>query len=283
MKKRIVSLLLAVGMVFGLTACGGGAGAAKAKDNPMVVTIEGKQYDLTGDLQEVVGQMVKDGIVVYDSELNEGRSYWYYDENAQLTVSEESGQLLAKEYPIRLLFSDENIELIVSRYELSRKVTFETVDGITEISTKEELESVENYTQLGAAYYALYMDGKMVDPEAFRDTLEEYLDATEEMSMSEATEQFFPQGRCMNYFDLQLYQLMTKNVYAGRDFRNRVEQEQQRHIETTLLFMLATEEAYRLLKEGEIETYDIIIYGGGVSYEHYSYDPDWDASKFGER
>ena len=278
MKKRIVSLVLAVGMVFGLTACGGGAGAAK--DNPMVVTIGGNQYDLTGDFREVVGQMVKDGIVVYDSELNEDWSYWYYDENAQLTVSEESGQLLASEKPIYLY---ENTDLIVSRYDLSRKVPFETVDGITETSTKEELESVENYTQMGFAYYALYMDGKMVDPEAFRDTLEEYLDATEEKPMSEATEQFFPQGRCMNFADIRLYQQMTQNAYVGREFRNRIEQEQQPYTETVLLFMLATEEAYRLLTEGKIETYDIIIYGGGVFYEHYSYDPDWDESQFGER
>lgn len=281
MKKKIISLVLAASMMLGLVACGGASGGG-ASNNPMIVTIEGNQYDLTGDLQEVVGQMVEDGIVVFDKEYGidgvDEWIFWNYDENGQLTVSEDWGQVSARENSLY-----QNSDLIVSRYELSGKVTFETVDGITETSTKEELESVENYTQMGNAYYALYMDGKMVDPEAFRDTLEEYLDATEEKPMSEATEQFFPQGRCMCFGDPRLYQQMTQNTYVGRNFRERIEQEQQPYTETLLLFMLATEEAYKLLKEGEIETYDIIIYGGGVFYEHYSYDPDWDASKFGER
>ena len=56
MRKKLISLVLAVSMILGLTACGG--------NSPCTITIEGKKYDLSDDFQDVVSEMVKNDISV---------------------------------------------------------------------------------------------------------------------------------------------------------------------------------------------------------------------------
>ena len=59
MKKKVISLFLTVGMIMGLTACGGSA-------NEFIVEIEGDKYDLSGDFQEVKGFMVANDMSAAD-------------------------------------------------------------------------------------------------------------------------------------------------------------------------------------------------------------------------
>ena len=271
MKKRIISLILALSMVLGMTACG-----KKEPNASMIITIEEKQYDLSGDFQEVVGQMVTDGIVVFDFE---GTTTWLYDESGHCAESEvPERQVYAR---ASLLYPD--IGLVMNSYGITRKTSYETVDGVTNNSTLEEIAALENHIQMGNFYYALYTDGKQVDFESFRDTYDAYLSATEELVLKEATEQYFPVGPTIHIRPgNSLYQSMTIDNCVGQNFRTLVET--GLYWEPTLLVMLAAADAYELLKKGVIESYDIIIYSqGDVTYEHYFYDPNGTESKYNVR
>lgn len=287
MKKKVIGLLLLLCMVLEIVACGKDEGKDEGKNagsnSATVITIEEKKYDLADDFQKVVGQMVKDGIVVYDrKQENDGYINYIYDENGCLSKSDvKDVQINATEK----MLSQEN-GLVFSTYNISSKVAFETTDGINDLSTMAELDELDKYISgvVGANYIALYQGGQYVDLEKYSDLCEEYITSTEEMTPAEATKKYMPYGLVLQpqSFNGQLWMLMNKDAYLGARFRQDVEKYEYNKMQIMLL--LAATDSYEMMKEGKIKSYDIISYTGNekvmVSFQHYTYDPKWDVSKF---
>ena len=291
MKKKVIGLLLLLCMVLGIVACGKDEGKDESEDegknagsnSATVITIEGKKYDLADDFQKVVGQMVKDGILVYDrKQENDGYINYIYDENGCLSKSDmKDVQINATEK----MLNQEN-GLVFSTYNISSKVAFETTDGINDSSTMAELDELDKYISgvVGANYIALYQGGQYVDLEKYSDLCEEYITSTEEMTPAEATKKYMPYGLVLQpqSFNGQLWMLMNKDAYLGARFRQDVEKYEYNKMQIMLL--LAATDSYEMMKEGKIKSYDIISYTGNekvmVSFQHYTYDPKWDVSKF---
>lgn len=291
MKKKVIGLLLLLCMVLGIVACGKDEGKDESEDegknagsnSATVITIEGKKYDLADDFQKVVGQMVKDGILVYDrKQENDGYINYIYDENGCLSKSDvKDVQINATEK----MLNQEN-GLVFSTYNISSKVAFETTDGINDSSTMAELDELDKYISgvVGANYIALYQGGQYVDLEKYSDLCEEYITSTEEMTPAEATKKYMPYGLVLQpqSFNGQLWMLMNKDAYLGARFRQDVEKYEYNKMQIMLL--LAATDSYEMMKEGKIKSYNIISYTGNekvmVSFQHYTYDPKWDVSKF---
>ena len=248
------------------------------------LTIDGEKYDLSEEFQAVVGNMVENGIYVVDV-----RTSIAYDENGkyvnknqeELDVSDIKccvGEYKSTNMP--------DVHTICDMYELSYPddCEFMTVDGVDQDFDDEDLEELEGYISIGGitnsneeSYIALYMDGKRVDLEEYRDTYEEWLEEAEKTDF---------QGASEKYLDLQhipeTYYLLTgNNVYSNLEFGKS----DYPYFEEEMLFTFAEQEADKALEAGKIQSFEVVRYGyiGGemsFSYCYYFYDEDWDYKKF---
>ncbi len=300
MKKKALCLLLGVGMVLGLAACGAGGGSAS---KVLTLKWDGDKYDLSGDFQKVVGKMVEDGHVVVGS-----RNNGLFDEDGKfagsamkvLTSGElDDGLCYAFEAPIDM--SMQVSSLIESFYSIGfREEEYETADGITGESSRSDIKDLDGYVKVrqqrgGEAFAAMYMDGKRVDLDEYEDKLDDYLDMLNEEGVAEAKKEFFPTP-IVGIFQYAVPGSMgMKAVMTGGDgqevdykemFR---EYQSQWGAENMLTMALVAQEAAEALEDGDIKSYSVIVYeyfdDDGedkvqTSIYIYTYDEDYDIGKF---
>lgn len=311
MKKRIISLILAVCMTLGLAACNNAPVTGAGKDEEgkegdaglglnfdlfsgagtdtnatseiMTVTINGEKYDLSDDFQKVVGEMVKNGLQPMNPQYMK-----IYDENGKYMNHRDTSDLQNAFYAWEVSYAPtlEFSTIIVDRYEFRNSwkhdYTFETVDGITQDSDADDLEVLEGYQPCRGlldlkrdACRAIYVDGKIVDLEEYRDVYEEWLKEAEENGYSAAFEKYLT-GLYANELILGFpYHTVNVEDYA----------EQISYLEKNMLMAFAYQEAAEALEAGEIRSVDIIWYeenseGLNVNYIHYYSDENWDRDKF---
>lgn len=277
MKKKVCCVLIVLCMVLGLTACG-------AKGDVMSVAIGGKTYNLSEDVQDIIGMMVDDGILAVD--FNTQR---LYDEEGKVSdkrmidmINEDpDGKMVVyiSEIPAN---PSPDYNPIVSQYMIGcEEIEYKTIHGIGYKSDEKSIKSLDGYIPYTArinaknmAYAALYIDGSLVDLEEYEDLLEDLLKDAEETNLMRAVREYMPESTYYPQGCSFLINPETPTEIYDEDA-----------IEGSLLLALAAQEAGELLSEGDIDSYDIIVYekhedGMQVAYYHYFYDDNWQLSKF---
>ena len=314
MKKIVISLLLIASMMFGMVACGGsskndnteaGTDNANAEgsdaetdhifDNDaleenivaemgILVRINGNEYDLTDDFKTLAGQMAKDGLNVLDCYMG-----GLYDENGERIPNSngtppEGVRVQAGNVPLNRRFSPIMRQMF---YLYPQDNEYEAASGICFNSSKEDLENLDGYMYYNGrmilrphlmekdTYYALYVDGKMVDLEEYRDEFDAWradMDAlgTEAaflIHMGEgslfAVNQIFELGRMGEFQQIEAYFSEEGSMAESR-----------------ILLAFAALDAGRRLENKEISAYDIIEYsyveekGVFMCVEHFYLDAE---------
>lgn len=285
MRKKSLICILVLCMVMLFSGCG--------DINPHVIEIDGITYDLTGDFQDVVGDMVEDDVIVANM-----YNLRYYDEDGCFTKSGGDNKLLLNEESLPVCFVDQrltttlNSEIVVSKYYL--KDVFETAHGINEDSKKSAIKSLDDFRKYkglinsnNKSYLCMYMDDKIIDLDKYEDKLEEIINemgTNELIDWKKIIKEFFPDITArpeicpilVTSYNVEPFQNENDiNDNFGKNYFWDVQ----------LLIGLAAQDAASMLKDGDIDSYSLIIYDieddyNSVYYYIYTYDDDWDNKKF---
>lgn len=278
MKKRLLCLLgLCATVLF--TACG-----SKGVHS---VKLDGKTYDLTGDFQEVVGDMVESDVFVADMQTLRS-----YDENgcfskgkgSVLTQNTESLPVcLATQRPNNQI----NTEIIQNVYYFRNE--YETAHGIKEDSKKKDIKALDGFVkyrgarQLNSdAYIGMYIDNKPVNLDNYEDECDDILDVLEEnpSKIQDIREEYFSDVQAIPSV-CALFQSPDVIPYSNiNDIQMR-----NQYLAIDIMIALASQDAAEALRDGEIDSYSLVWYSienesVETYYYIYTYDDDWDNQKF---
>jgi len=300
MKKRLISLLLAVVMTLGLTACGGGGGGH------MTVTIDGNKYNLSGDFQDVVGTIVKDDIHVVSTmgqfEFDENGYFQKYD----MAAVREGKAIFAMEQLKMGVINDEPVREVVGQYyELSTgNADYKTADGITNKSDADDIAALTGYVaQQGIrfpgneSYAGFYIDGKNVDLTEYEDELEKLLaDVEDGVVATEIMSEYF-YGISMfadtRFAKSNIPMVIFTDLQQATDNDDMSDfNEKYPFFEEDMLLALAFMDAGAKLMNDDIKNYTLIIYeydendeGDAMWTYFYDYhrDKNYDIHKFDKK
>lgn len=286
MKKRLLSVVVVLGMVCGLCAC------SSAGKKAATVTIEGETYDLSGDFQEVVISMVQDGLNV-----GERLRYNVYDEEGMFNqegVQRDVDYLWADE---RVYAKDWNNGTLL--YNIfcveGNKFDFESKMGITSDSRKKEIRELEGfvhsdmYKMIGGVVAgnehrdALFVNGDMVDLSEYDDDYEEWVEYVKEKGIYAGVNDPYMIGDGF-YYIIHAYE-----HYGITDIDAFIE-EYDKYDETfkdTVVLQLALNDAITGMENGEVDSCSILSFGLTndeedivMCYINYHFDADYDDMKY---
>lgn len=291
MKKRLINLILIASMVMTMASCGSDDANQDATQDAvqeqnvieavsdevrdvLVIGINGKEYDLSRDFKAVVGQMVQDGLCAYnDMYLME------YNPNGEMVeaVASEAERPIISVYQMRQ--AAEVSPIVRCKYDLKYLDDFTTVDGINGESVADNVGTLEGYMIYGSEEYmeavAMYIDGRRVNLEAYRDIYEEWL--------NEIIVENNADGAYTEYLSTARYYInnFVMNETIMRDNDAVKEKMNETGFEQQMLLTFAAMDAGQKAENGEINSYDIITYlyrtesGANVSYLHYYADEEF--------
>lgn len=289
MKRKVLSVIMMLSMVVGLTACG-------AK-NPASITIEGNSYDLSGDFQEVVGAMAADGLQVANYYMNLNNTY-VFDEDGKMYLDKdfdkEEPYLLALERYVNTVPQNDDLGPFIHKmYMLDTNAEFESKLGFNSESEAEELEELNGFIKCtpirnmkSDAYVALYVDGKRINLREYEESVEEWKDEFDgKRTFKEVTDEFIPDF----YYPQTVCRLFVFDFVAfSRDFDELEERVKKNGIslEEEMMLAFAMQEACEQLEEGEAES--VVVVKVEVTedddvlmeYNEFYFDDDWDPNKF---
>ncbi len=287
MKKRFLSMVVVLGMVCGLCACG------NAGKKAATVTIEGETYDLSGDFQEVVISMVQNGL-----DVGERQRYNVYDEEGMFNqegVQRDVDYIWADE---RVYASDWNDgTLLYSVFCIEGdKFDFESKMGITSDSDKKEIRELEGfvhtdmYMTIGGVIVgnenrdALFVNGDMVDLSEYEDDYEEWVEYVKEEGIYAGVSAPYMLGDGF-YFILYAYE-----VYGISDIDAFIEQYDATYdgsFKDTVVLQLALNDAITGMENGEVDSCSILSFGLTrdekdiiMCHINYYLDADYDDMKY---
>lgn len=283
MMKKIIAILIVTCATMGLVACGG--------KEISQVTMNGKKYNLSGDFQDVVGEMTKNGITVIDS-----LSMIVYDDDGK--YGRKVTTQMIRDGLEDVCFANETLnvnpasdsKIVVASYQLRSAVisNFKTMDGITEESDADDIAKLEGYVPQrgilkvdGQTYAAVYIDGEKVDLEEYENEAEDWIDCASEKGAAFAMDKYFPDLReCIPANCKLLNSIYYVNQFQTNDFSD-----EKLFLQEELSIAFAAREAGEMLYDEEIDSFDIVVYEHTgeeiwVYYYHYYYDENWDVKKF---
>lgn len=293
MKKRIL-------MFLGIIVCVGSIISCKTKEQETqieeeiqieekvleegVLFIGEEMYDLTELPQDIIGDMVANGVIVIDS-----LTGYLYDTNGMLSEkdifelkseSTELGNMLEVHVDNVSATYSSNVVLAEFLIENSETV-YRTWNAITQCSEEEDIKCLEDYvpcavTKSRPAYVCIYADGKPMSLQAYEEPLKVLMKAREEERLKEALKEYLKE---VSYVPKAITCVRRKGI-DGLEERFDYEE-----IEGALWIMLAAQDAGKMLDSAEITSYDIVVYekAGDAMwckvYHHY-YDDAWDPRKY---
>lgn len=290
MKKKILSMIITLGMVCGLCACG------NAGEKAATFIIEDETYNLSGDFQDVVGSMVENDLQVayYLFSLNDT---YVFDEDGKCYLSEDFDKDEPYIYAMERCENSvpENDELgsfIRKIYMFDENVEFEAKLGFDSDSDKKEIKDLEGFmkcTQIihkdNDTYVAMFVDGEMVDFEEYEEPFEEWkeeFDGTK--SFSDTLAKYFPE----NYYpQLVCRMFMADYLKMGRDYDEIMERAEDSGflVKEEMILAFAMQDACELLEEGEAQKVVVIRieisedYSNILEYNEFFFDDDWEPEK----
>lgn len=276
-KKSLICILgLCISILF--AACG--------SVNPLIVKIDDISYDLSGDFQDVIGEMVENDLLVKDY-----RSMQPYDKKGRYRALKDGeskfdiASCVATQSP--LIMHDPGI--IESVYSFNND--YETVSGINDNSKGKEINSNDEFVKYrgmrkvnNEAYVAMYIDNKAVDIDEYRDELRLILrdfDVKDSADVERMSELYFSDveslPRILSFGDI-LSSLSKDDFLKENNGKNM-------YVDISLSIALAANDAAEKLRDGDIDSYSIIYHEinekyTATEYRVYTYDEDWDVEKF---
>lgn len=289
MKKQFLSLTIMFSILCGLCACG----ADKA---PTIITIEGKSYDLSGDFQEVVGNMVKDDLQVVSAYSN-GLDYNIYDEDGKIDKNtdfdKDEPYIYAIERSEVITPDDEELGCLIQKmYLLDANAEFNSIIGFNSDSKKKDIKNLGGFMECvpvrmrnSDAYGALFVDGKAVDFSEYEDDYEEWKEMLDEEGYKRTFDKFFPKPWYPKLVCRIFYADFMKMSNTYDEFETRAE-EVGISLKEEIMLAFAMQDACERLEDEEIESLvsvkvevteedDIIM-----EYIEFYFDAEWDDDKF---
>lgn len=289
MKKKILSVVLTFGMMIGMVGCG--------SKNPAGITIEGKNYDLSGDFQEVVGSMVEEDLQVayYMFSLNDT---YVFDEDGKRYLADEFDKnepfILAMERNENTVPENDELGTFVHKiYMLDANVEFESKLGFGSEDDGEEIEELKGFMKTtpikmmkSDAYVALYVDGEMVDFEKYEESFEEWKDSFDGTnSYRDALTEFFPQS----YYPKLVCRMFAADYLSmSREYDEIMERAKDMgfKVKEDIILAFAMQDACEQLEEGEAQSVVVVKVevseddGNLMEYNEFYFDEDWDPEKY---
>ena len=297
MKKRVFALLLVLGVMCNVTACGGNIGEKAA-----LAIIDDTEYVLSEDFQTVVGTMVEDGLRVIDCnrlkifdedgkwdgtaslldeydvacmERDRSREMCQFEPDEYEDYVDEYGNFILKIYYL----DDMEEKEIVSGLGIS------SIDDVDEVMEKVKFQKKDyvTYTWGDYGYAAILVNGKVMDVSQYEDELEKLKDY-------EGTKD---KGILAKYFPHVVGFGVSR--LAGDIFRTCLTYEEMKAVadridlslEEELLLHFALEDAYDQLEDEEIESFSLVSVGVleeeervNMVYSEFFFDEQWDSEKF---
>ena len=276
-KKSLICILgLCISMLF--AACG--------SVNPLIVKIDDISYDLSGDFQDVIGEMVENDLLVKDY-----RSMQPYDKKGRYRALKDGenkldmGACLATQKPVFLHAPG----IIESIYNF--KEDYETVTGINDKSSVDAIKANDEYVKYRGMrrvnnedYVAMYIDNKAVDINEYRDELRLILrdfDVKNPADVERMKELYFsdmesiPSILCFS----DILSMLSKDDFLKENNGKNL------YVDISLSIALAANDAAEKLRDGDIDSYSILYHEINEEYTEteyrvYTYDEDWDVEKF---
>lgn len=172
--RKILSILLCAILVCSMIGC---ANTQNSKKSVNIVEIEGHEYDLSQDFEEVIDTMAKDGLIIVDMM----KSTVYTEDGEWINVLKSNMDFDS----INLYVASRNMpqgehQLNVFEFDYGN-TDFKTVDNMTYKSSVEDLKNLEGYTsgynisqdREQSARFAFYEDGELIDLDKYRKMLKE--------------------------------------------------------------------------------------------------------------
>ncbi|MBR6665134.1 MAG: hypothetical protein IKL22_05370 [Lachnospiraceae bacterium] len=293
MKKRLLTVLLTICMVAGLSACGNN-GHKFAN-----ITIEGEKYNLSQDFEEVVKALNENDVQVcsFTRWGNSISKPYVFDEDCKLVKSEgrEDIFLYADYAPVskyRYSAVDVDVEdLVIKSYVFYGGAEYITASGIEYDSDSDDLKDLKGYSKMDilfnykqTTYGALYVDGKIVDLEKYEDEFEEWKDYVDENGFGEAMEEYLP-NRQYYHLSSRIWSDMYKSRRSYSELKDYCE-DTGMPLKNVILTNFAMHDAGEKLEDGKIESYTLVRYETTeddevfMQYLEYSMDEDWDEDDY---
>lgn len=284
MKKKISAMCMLVLMIIGLTSCGQSSASKIA-----TITLEGIEYDLSGNFQEVVGSMVADGIEVRSYFLDHamGLPYTIYDENGKIyqvdSINNKISHINAKEEKVAITegpleMFEKEVSLVVKTYWFDTGYNdYVSFEGIDEDSDKDDLvQLVENkcFSERNYIIYyknytcgALYINGKAVDISQYEEDYENWVKDFDKYGYEKAVEKNFPDIiYCYNASPFWKAKFL-KFYDEFEELEETVTEKLNIPVKQEILLSFALQDAGEMLEDGEIDSYVVIRYELEEDYE----------------
>lgn len=303
MKKRFLAVLLAMCTMVGVTGCD----KTESVANITTITLDGKEYDLSGDFKEVVGSMVSDDLNVHSMQRTSLQAS-VYDEQGELSTSDTADNsqpgIYASEMPVRFRAAAPSMDskadgdlgtLMVKTYMVDgEELDYEMSNGIKNNSDKGDIENLNGYVERGSILFrdsytcgAVYVNGELVDLEKYENDYKRWEKDFAEGGYDQALKKNFPNLQyCYNGSKfwqadfMKFCQTIEELEKSCEDLNISVEEE--------IMFSFAMQEAGENLEDGKIDSFVTVRYeareGKGLLAEYCEYyfdggNSDWDSNR----
>lgn len=295
MKKKIVILLVVLCIMCNMTACG-----EKIGEKAALITIDDKEYLLSGDMQEVVGTMVADGLRVMDynyQKMFDEQGKWS-DEIVRGACDVTCSEIDMTKF--LLGFTKEDYEEDSDEHGRFVRKTYQLVDmedknivsglGISSIDDVEEaMEQMKSLKYTVAPYGAdryssVLVDGNVLDFSEYEDELEAIEDLEDSFDKADGgiVVHCFP-----HIFGFGVSSLESFSYCQTYEELEHFAKKKKMSLDEELLLAFALEDAYVQLEEKEIERIMLITVDAYedrelvyMSYYEYTLEDSWDPEKF---
>ena len=275
-------------------------GIINGKSKPNLLTIDGEEYNLSDDFQEVVGNMVTNDIKV----VNTSGLYNYYDEDGKFIkgsggllneafisasevnrtsglvlkdteeFTEEHGFFCCKIYYINDLENNEIISSLgVSSYDEAEDV----LDNDTFIQLDKMIYTNDDY-----GYGAVFVNGKPLDLSAYEEQLEE-------LKEEEYTPGQYVGGILIKFFPhlFGFTSPLCSDMYKAVPSYEELNSYSHISLDEELLLLFASEDAYEQLENKKADSFIVVFFGlseedevVNMAYYEYYFTDEWDKNKF---
>lgn len=247
--KKLISISLCIVLICSTIGC---ANMQRSKKSANIIEIEGHEYDLSQNFEEVISSMTKNGLIIADM-IKAGKVY---------TKEGELTSIIKNNIDIN------SINLYVTSQNMSQgshhlntfefvydNTDFKTVDNITFKSSAKKLKDLEEYTsgfninqnREQPAYFALYEDGELIDLTKYHKMLKDINIDDQETLMKYVHEEY----------EYASYIPLAESELGG--IAEVFEMSDSLRLHEWMLELAAAEAIYRL-DQGEISSITVIRY-----------------------
>lgn len=298
MKNKISIILVMLCMMAGLCACG------EKQHEFAKIVIAGEEYNLSGDFDKVVKELVKNDVQVrtylysYKSLI---KPYIFYEDGILEKAEEKEDTYVYADYaPANSfnlnVFEGDCGDLAIKHFEINESIEYKMASGIGEESDREDVEALKGYVEMdrtsgrgNVCYGALYVDGKIVDLSQYEDKYEKWKEELsgekEGLNFWKSLEKHLPNHK---YYFVYARLLNMEEIRYNPYFYFIEKECEAKNIplKNEMLTYFAMHDAGNQLVKGEIDSYTLIKYTITednemcLTYIEYSIDNECDMEKY---